>query len=93
MAYAGYNGWTNKATWLVNLWMGDYFESCREDGMEIDADFIEASINDMLEDQMPDQSSLMADFINMAIAEVNWRELAAHYQIHQLDPEEFEETA
>ena len=27
-----YNGWTNKETWLVNLWLGDMFTVDQEAG-------------------------------------------------------------
>ena len=37
-----YNGWHNKETWLVNVWLGDYFtERQEQDDIVIDADFIE----------------------------------------------------
>ena len=39
---SSYNGWYNKETWLVNVWLGGYFtELPEESGIVIDADFVE----------------------------------------------------
>jgi hypothetical protein len=74
-----YNGWTNHETWLVNLWFGDMFSDMAADGEKIDAEFVENSVQDYLEESMGAQAGLIADFVNSAIGSVNWRELAEHY--------------
>lgn len=97
-----YNGWKNKETWLVQLWMGDMFQDMANegyyDGMDIDdiAERLEASVVDYTDDTVKEQSGLIADFINMCLAEIDFRELAAHLEIEEgYDPalEEVEETA
>ena len=73
-----YNGWTNKETWLVNVWLGDYFQQDMEEGQDICATYIKDTINNMMAD-LPPQAGLFADLLNCAVSEVNCYELAAHY--------------
>ena len=65
MSDTTYNGWTNRATWLVNVWFNpeslDDVQSAR------------AAIEDA-EDAMPDY---MRDFL--CTQEINWDELEAHF--------------
>ncbi len=66
MSDTTYNGWTNRATWLVNVWFNpeslDDVQSAR------------AAIEDA-EDAMPDY---MRDFL--CTDEINWAELEAHFE-------------
>ena len=77
---AEYNGWSNRETWIVNLWMtGD--QSYDEQLCEI------ISSHDSLDDQAEaledwirfeydgEYSSIWADLINNSLAEVNWYEI------------------
>lgn len=75
-----YNGWTNKETWLVNLWyvdeMSTYFADA--DQYEVDAVELEEAVRYIAEEcealsQLP--AGLLSDFINTCWAQVNWREL------------------
>lgn len=50
MTKTDYNGWTNRETWVINLWMGDYFQEIANDGEHLLADYIEETIWDMLDD-------------------------------------------
>ena len=45
-----YNGWTNKETWLVNLWIGDSLTMDQEAGHDITAAYIEQIVEDLIED-------------------------------------------
>ena len=68
-----YNGWTNHATWLVNLWWGD-------DLFEMDIKDAEA-IQDFVEDIAQDSSNtaesrFVSDMVYGYLAEVNWNEIA-----------------
>jgi len=36
-----YNGWTNRETWVINLWMGDYFQEVSDDGQHLMAEVME----------------------------------------------------
>jgi hypothetical protein len=76
-----YNGWTNKETWLVNLWymdgMPDYFRDMEQDYVE--ASELEETVRYIAEEcealsQL--KAGLLSDFINTCWAEVNWQELA-----------------
>lgn len=79
------NGWSNKETWLVNLWLGDYLCELQEDGAMIDADFIEQEVFDLVDDlklhatNQLNANGLLADLLNCALAEINYSELGEHY--------------
>jgi hypothetical protein len=66
-----HNGWTNYATWRVNLECFDDMESCQ--GM--DADTCEEIVREHLESQ---SSALALDYAMAFVADVNWREIAEH---------------
>jgi hypothetical protein len=75
---ADYNGWTNKETWLVNLWLGADLEIDQESSIEITADYIEELVEFLLEyDAL--QHGFVRDLLNCALGEVNYDEIAAHY--------------
>ena len=62
-----YNGWTNRETWLINVW---YDPESRDDVY---------AIRDMLEeqyDQIPDGA--LKDMVNLDA--VNWDELLEHFE-------------
>ena len=76
-----YNGWTNKETWLVNLWLGDCFQADTEMGEEVTAEYIESCVSEMASAAgESDMAGLITDLLNSAIAKVNWQEIASHYQ-------------
>ena len=60
-----YNGWTNRATWLVNVWFNP--ESVA------DVEYARETLEDA-EANVPDY---LRDFL--CLDEVNWNELAAHF--------------
>ena len=68
-----YNGWTNRATWLVNVWFNP----------ETRAD-VEAAQYAILEaaDNIPD---FMRDFL--CTDEINWEELFSHCEENEEDDE------
>lgn len=61
-----YNGWTNRETWLVNLWFGDSWE-CADDVI---------STRDFMEEQIDQLESWIRDFIDLDC--INWAELEEH---------------
>ena len=75
MTKTDYNGWTNRETWVINLWMGDYFQEIANDGEHLLADYIEETIWDMLDDA--NVPGMFKDMIDLGV--VNWQELADHY--------------
>ncbi len=61
-----YNGWTNRATWLVNVWFNP---ETREDVESARYAIVEA------EESIPD---FMRDFL--CTSEINWDELLEHFE-------------
>ena len=70
-----YNGWTNRETWVINVWLGDYFQEVSDEGQQLLADYIEETVWDMFTEA--DIPPMFADMIDLGA--VNWRELADHY--------------
>jgi len=77
MSKATYNGWTNYATWRINLEIFDGLDQVW------DADEARQYVEDYINET---SSGLARDYALAFIADVNWHEIAAHYQ-------EEEETA
>ena len=77
-----YNGWTNKETWLVNLWIGDSLTMDQEAGCEITAAYIEQVVDEMASALLdgPDANGFMTDLFNCALCEIDYHELASHYE-------------
>ncbi len=74
-----YNGWSNKETWLVNLWLGDVLDADKEEGAVITADHIEALVDQMMY-RFEDESGFVRDMMNCALCEIDYAELASHYE-------------
>lgn len=66
-----YNGWTNYATWRVNLEMFDGFEP----SSEMEADDFKLMAIELLELECPVES-LAFDYAMAFIDDVNWHEIA-----------------
>lgn len=69
-----YNGWTNRATWLVNVWFNP---ETRED--------VESAryATEEAEESIPD---FMRDFL--CTSEINWFELLEHFEETEEETEE-----
>jgi len=78
-----FNGWTNKETWLVNLWymdsMPEYYADAEQYHVEPEelAEVVQyiAEEGEALS-QLP--AGLLSDFISDSWSEVNWHELVEH---------------
>ena len=84
MLYKEVNGWSNRETWLVGLWLNDamfeYFKEQYRDG-DIALDEVKDFVLDNLEEihiEGKAHSGLGQDLLNYALADVNWRELEMH---------------
>lgn len=62
-----YNGWTNRATWLINVW---FEPQSREDVQSARDQFEEACADKSIPD-------FLRDFID---TDINWEELESHFE-------------
>lgn len=85
-----YNGWTNYATWLVNLHFEnldftDEVESGCFDNMNKDdllgyvASWIQEYVESYLEEVVDTNNCFVQDLINSTINDVDWHDIADHY--------------
>ncbi len=72
MKAENYNGWTNYATWRVNLELWDGYET--EEAMSPEL------VEELSQDYMnPDgENSIRVDYANAFMSDVNWHEIAEH---------------
>ena len=72
MGYERHNGWTNYATWRVNLEIIDGIDwyECEH----VDADYVKELVEDIVFSQH--EESLMSDYANAFLSEVNYHEIA-----------------
>lgn len=96
------NGWTNRETWLVNLWISEgeigdpqeVDEQARYFAERNDEHAATRKMAEWLEEQVREIScghisgGLAGDLIGAAIAAVNWEEIAEHYVADQIKLEE-----
>jgi hypothetical protein len=77
-----YNGWSNFETWLVQLWLGDVLDADKEEGAVITADYIKQMVDEMASDLLdgPDANGFITDLFNCALGEIDYAELASHYE-------------
>lgn len=75
-----YNGWTNRETWLVNIWFGNGFQMELEDGVEITADYIRDTVENYVDEIIGrgDGSGFVRDMLDLGA--INYDELASHYE-------------
>ena len=76
-----YNGWTNYATWRVNLEMFDGSEDVWS------ADSAREFVEEIIESTTPE--GVARDYAMAFLSDVNWVEIAEHYQ----EEEESEEVS
>jgi len=65
-----YNGWTNRATWLINVW----FNPESKEDVQMAREQLESDI-----DALPDY---LKDFID---TDINWDELESHFDEEESD--------
>jgi len=78
-----HNGWTNYATWRVNLEMFDGFDA-REYFTDANDEFDASELTDNLKAYADDmltingEKGLALDYARAFMADVNWQEIAEH---------------
>ena len=72
-----YNGWTNYATWRINL---EIFDGMDFTGYSRDTFTLSEQLKDFVEDCVFDayDEGLVKDYANAFINDVNWYEIAEH---------------
>ena len=80
-----YNGWTNYATWRVNLEIFDGMDIADAWPIEFeDGDVYALSLqikeyaDNIICDPFADKESLAVDYARAFLSDVNWREIAEH---------------
>lgn len=74
-----YNGWTNYATWRVNLEMFDGFDPDGVDYTVLDlADYMKETAIQCVEASVNDQGGFALDYALAFLDDVNWYEIAKH---------------
>ena len=68
------NGWTNRETWLINLWFAP-------ESQEV-LDSVRASLEEELDNLRENLPGYLVDLlsINFIMSEVNWDELSRHFE-------------
>jgi len=75
-----YNGWTNRETWLANLWLDN--DQSQAHFLKVAGEVSVSDLAEALEDYyastLPDAflSGLYADLLAGAVAKIDWREIA-----------------
>ena len=70
-----YNGWTNYATWRINLEILDGFDSF--DGQEVEPEYLKDYVEEYILMDI-DETSLVASYAMAFVSDVNWHEIAKH---------------
>ena len=74
-----YNGWTNYATWRVNLEVFDGYEPERK---EVDHESVKEYAEEIIFEGAP-CPSFMVDYASAFLSDVNWNEIADHLNEEQ----------
>lgn len=81
----GYNGWANKPTWSVGLWLnnsqGDY-RHWSERAEHLTTEELAEEIQQAVEEGSPtaDGASLYSDLMTGSLGQVDWKEVAESFQ-------------
>ena len=82
-----YNGWSNRETWLVSLWLtnDEHLYILLKEALSLNmadfeqADWLEDRLRDILDDQLSD-ASLWSDLLSTAFYRIDWVEVIDNNQ-------------
>ena len=85
-----YNGWTNYATWRVNLEIFDGIEAEDMGWNRLDLYNMAQAMKDYANDaiEMDAKEGLALDYARAFLSEVNWHDIAEYYVAQQSDDEQ-----
>lgn len=93
-----YNGWTNYATWRVNLELCsdklDNLESNRERFESVSdlADRLKQMVDDVITNYGENEEGIAVDYASAFVSDVNWYEIAEHYPAELIGENDEPET-
>jgi len=77
---AGYNGWSNYETWLVNLHYDQYFQELAEENPNMDShelgQMYAEVVNENVGEMVDHNNYFLSDMFNAFLAQVDFREIA-----------------
>ena len=76
-----YNGWTNYATWRINLeiWNGYDWENKTFENISDLTKRLEEQTDEVLTDYGENETGLALDYARAFVSDVNWHEIAQHF--------------
>ena len=76
-----YNGWTNYATWRINLeiWDGYNWENKTFEDVSDLTKRLEEQTDEVLTDYGENETGLALDYARAFVSDVNWHEIAQHF--------------
>ena len=73
-----YNGWTNYATWRVNLEILGDIQFVEDDNVSVET--LEEIVESTVFDNLPEKNGLATDYARAFLNEVNYDEILEHIQ-------------
>jgi len=76
-----YNGWTNYATWRINIeiWYGYDWENKTFENISDLTKRLEEQTDEVLTDYGENETGLALDYARAFVSDVNWYEIAQHF--------------
>ena len=76
-----YNGWTNYATWRINIeiWDGYNWENKTFEEVSDLTKRLEEQTDEVLTDYGENETGLALDYARAFVSDVNWHEIAQHF--------------
>ena len=68
-----YNGWTNRNTWLINLWFGEIIREELEEDASLSPEALENMVMDVIQAEVELSSLMLRDFLDFE--GINWQEI------------------